>query len=92
MSDISRVCIPLGLQNKLIVQALKGHTGITETLSKLRVSWMSQQVAIIVNNCISCYRKIIRPPQDKVSQWNRELLSYPMKRVYIDTVGPPFPK
>ena len=36
-SEVPRVVIPLGLQRKLVNEAHRGHTGITETLDKLRL-------------------------------------------------------
>ena len=60
-AETSRVCISLDLQNELIAQAHKGHTGITDTLSKLRdrgyFPGMSQQVTLVRNNSLSCLQK-----------------------------------
>ena len=88
----SRVVVPMGLQSKLIHEAHKGHTGINETLNKLRL-WgyfpgMSDQVTLVVSNCIQCLQKSNQVPRHKGKSTHRELLSYPMQRIYIDTVGP----
>ena len=91
-SQEPRVVIPMGLQSKLIYEAHKGHTGIMETLNKLRLRGyfpgMSDQVTLIVSNCVQCLQKSNQVPPSKGKPTHRELLSYPMQRVYIDTVGP----
>ena len=82
----------MGLQSKLIYVAHRGHTGITETLNKLRLRGyfpgMSDQVTLVVSNCIQCLQKSNQVPLSKGKPMHREVLSYPMQRVYIDTVGP----
>ena len=80
------------LQNKLIYEAHKGHPGITETLSKLRLRGyfpgMTDMVTLIVSNCIQCLQKSNQVPRSKGKPTHRDLLSYPMQRIYIDTIGP----
>ena len=68
-----RVLVSMGLQRKLIYQAYKGHSGISETLTKL--------------NCIQCLQKSNQVPLSQSKPMHRELLSNPMQRVYIDIVG-----
>ena len=48
---------------------------------------MSQQVALSVNNCIPCLQKNNQIPSGQGRPMHRELFSYPMQRVYIDTIG-----
>ena len=84
--------MPSGLQSKLIYEAHRGHIGITETLCKLRLRGyfpgMSDQVNLVVSNCIQCLQKSNQVPPSKGQPTHREVLSYPMQRIYIDTVGP----
>ena len=86
------VLIPMGLQSKLIHEAHRGHPGINETLNKLRLRGyfpgMTDQVTLVVSNCIQCLQKSNQVPLSKGKPMHREVLSYPMQRVYIDTVGP----
>ena len=67
----SRVVIPKGLERKLVDEAHRGHTGITETLDKLRLRGyfpgMTDMVTLIVNNCIPCLQKSNQIPLVKVS-------------------------
>ena len=88
----SHVLVPMRLQKRLIYQAHKGHSEISETLTKLRkrgcFPGMSHQVTFIVNNCIPYLQKNNQVPSSQGKPMHRELLSYPMQRVYIDTVGP----
>ena len=81
-----RVLITIGIQRKLI------HEQVTETLNKLRERGyfprMTDQVTLIVCNCIQCLQKNNQVPSSQGKPMHKELLSYPMQRVYIDTVGP----
>ena len=49
---------------------------------------MTDQVTLVVSNCIQCLQKSNQVPLSKGKPMHREVLSYPMQRVYIDTVGP----
>ena len=77
--DTPRVCIPVGLQKRLIAQAHKGHAGIIETLHKLRergyFPGMSQQGGLSVNNCIPCLQKSNQVPSGQGKSMHRELHS-----------------
>ena len=68
-SEVPRVVIPLGLQRKLVNEAHRGHTGITEILDKLRLRGyfpgMTDMVTLIANNCISCLQKSNQIPHRK---------------------------
>lgn len=90
--EVSRVCIPRGLQQGALELAHLGHRGITETKEKLcqRAFFpnMIEQVRLLVNNCPSCIQKFNTTPNTQHVQAHKELLSYPMQRVYLDTVGP----
>ena len=87
-----RVCVPRTLQKDLIKVAHQGHRGISETLEKIRTRAffpnMNELVSLMINNCVSCLQKSNAIPNTKESIQHHELLSYPMQRVYLDTVGP----
>ena len=87
-----RVCVPRTLQKDLIRFAHQGHRGISETLEKIRSRAyfpnMNELVSLIINNCVPCLQKNNAIPSTKKSIQHHELLSYPMQRVYLDTVGP----
>ena len=90
--EVSRVCVPRGLQQGALELAHLGHRGITETKEKLcqRAFFpnMIERVKLLVNNCTSCIQKFNSTPSTQHVQAHKELLSYPMQRVYLDTVGP----
>ena len=84
------VLIPIGLQSKFIHEAHQGHPRVNETLNKLRMRGyfpgMTDQVTLVVSNCIQCLPKNNQVPWNRGKPIHREVLSYPMQRVYIDTV------
>ena len=90
--EVSKICVPRGLQQGALELAHLGHRGITETKEKLcqRAFFpnMIEQVKLLVNNCPSCLQKFNSTPNTQHDQTHKELLSYPMQRVYLDTVGP----
>ena len=49
---------------------------------------MTDMVTLIVDYCIPCLQKSNQVPPSKGKPTHRELLIYPMQRIYIDTVGP----
>ena len=87
-----RICVPRGLQKIVMQQAHKGHRGINETMEKLNVRAyfpnMQEKITIMINNCVSCFQKFNQSPSTSRVQQHRELLGYPMQRIYLDTVGP----
>ena len=90
----ARICVPSVLQDRVVLAAHctgTAHAGITETYEKLKkhcyFPGMWDKCRFMINNCVSCLQKTNRLGQNK-STIHRELLSYPMQRVYIDTVGP----
>ena len=76
-------------------QAHLGHIGINETMEKLNVRAyfpnMQEKITIMINNCLSCFQKFNQSPSTSRVQQHRELLGYPMQRIYLDTVGPIIP-
>ena len=87
-----RICVPRGLQKTVMQRAHLGHRGINETMEKLSVRAyfpnMQEKITIMINNCVSCFQKFNQLPSTKGIQQHRELLGYPMQRIYLDTVGP----
>jgi len=45
-------------------------------------------VSLIISNCVSYLQESNANPSTKESIQHHELLSHPMQRVYLDTVGP----
>ena len=64
-----RVLIPIGLQSKLIHEAHQGRPGVNGTLNKLRMRGyfpgMTDQVTLVVSNCIQCLQKNNQVPLSK---------------------------
>ena len=87
-----RICVPRDLHTDLIHKAHKGHLGLVETLNKIRnrsyFPNMEEHVTQIINNCIPCLQKSNIAPVTQTILQHRELLSYPLQRIYLDTVGP----
>ena len=49
---------------------------------------MNEMVSLIISNCVSYLQGSNANPSTKESIQHHELLSHPMQRVYMDTVGP----
>ena len=56
-----KLCVPLDLQQDVVKAAHEGHTGISETINRLRKGvyfpHMHQTVEHYVNNCVRCLQK-----------------------------------
>jgi len=83
----------LGLQKDLMKLAHQGHKKISETLERkirLRAFFpnVNEMVSLIISNCVSYLQESNANPSTKESIQHHELLSHPMQRVYLDTVGP----
>ena len=49
---------------------------------------VNEMVSLIISNCVSYLQESNANPSTKESIQHHELLSHPMQRVYLDTVGP----
>ena len=90
----ARIVVPSALQNRIVAAAHStgpAHAGISETYRKLQTRCyfpgMFNLTRIYVNSCVSCLQKINKLGKNQ-HVMHEEILSYPMQRVYLDTIGP----
>ena len=90
----ARVVVPSSLQGHIVAAAHStgpAHAGVSETYRKLQTRCyfpgMFNLTRIYVNSCVSCLQKVNKLRINNHIM-HEEVLSYPMQRTYLDTIGP----
>ena len=89
-----RVVVPSSLQDCIVAAAhmtATAHAGVTETYNKLKsrcfFPGMFDKTRIYVTNNVECFQKINKLGRN-CHVMHREIVLYPGKRIFVDTIGP----